>query len=54
MKDNHNLNINTVFYKGKKYIMPSHIQIETVGGKLMCNARCDMCTINDWQKPPKL
>ena len=44
----------TVEHNGREYIMPNHIQIETVGGKGMCNARCDMCTINDWQKPPRI
>jgi MoaA/NifB/PqqE/SkfB family radical SAM enzyme len=39
---------------GDRYIMPHHIQIETVGGTGMCTARCEMCTIADWQKPPRI
>jgi organic radical activating enzyme len=29
-------------------IIPSHIQIETVGG--ICTANCTMCTINQWSR----
>lgn len=39
---------------GHTYIMPRHIQIESVGGTGMCTARCEMCTIYDWKKPPKI
>ena len=39
---------------GRRFIMPRHIQIETVGGTGMCTARCEMCTIDDWQKPPRI
>lgn len=44
----------TVLHDGREYLMPSHVQIETVGGKGMCTARCSMCTIEDWQKPPRI
>jgi len=44
----------TVLHGGRECIMPSHIQIETVGGRGMCTARCSMCTIEDWQKPPRI
>lgn len=47
-------NSTQIEHSGKKYYMPNHIQIETVGGKGMCNAHCDMCTIDDWQKPPRI
>ena len=32
--------------------IPKHIQIETINGA--CSARCVMCTINDWQRPPQI
>ena len=44
----------TVVYDGREYLMPRHVQIESVGGKGMCTARCTMCTIEDWQKPPRI
>lgn len=37
---------------GKTYLMPSHIQLEVVGGKGMCNAHCAMCTKDKWLRPP--
>lgn len=47
-------NVIFIEFDNKKYIMPSHIQIEVVGGKGMCNARCSMCTIDKWQRPPTI
>ncbi|MBL8736035.1 MAG: hypothetical protein JNL12_06355, partial [Planctomycetes bacterium] len=44
----------TVVHDGREYLMPRHVQIESVGGKGMCTARCTMCTIEDWQKPPRI
>lgn len=44
----------TVQHDGRACIMPSHIQIETVGGRGMCTARCSMCTIEKWQKDPRI
>lgn len=44
----------TVLHNGRECIMPRHVQIESVGGKGMCTARCTMCTIEDWQKPPRI
>lgn len=34
----------------KDWYIPSHLQIEPVNG--YCNARCIMCTIEDWQRKP--
>lgn len=45
---------NLVTHEGRQFVMPSHIQIETVGGRGMCTARCSMCTIEDWEKPPRI
>ncbi len=37
---------------GRPFVMPTHVQLESVGGTGMCTARCSMCTIEDWQRPP--
>jgi radical SAM protein with 4Fe4S-binding SPASM domain len=47
-------NIKYVEMDGKRYLMPSHLQIEVVGGKGMCNAHCAMCTIDKWERPPTI
>ncbi len=47
-------NIKYVEMEGKSYLMPSHLQIEVVGGKGMCNAHCAMCTIDKWERPPTI
>lgn len=44
-------NIKYVEMDGKRYLMPSHLQVEVVGGKGMCNAHCAMCTIDKWERP---
>ena len=44
----------TVQHGGRNVVMPRHVQIETVGGRGMCTARCSMCTIEDWRKPPRI
>lgn len=44
-------NIKFVEMDGRTYLMPSHLQIEVVGGKGMCNAHCAMCTIDKWERP---
>jgi radical SAM protein with 4Fe4S-binding SPASM domain len=44
-------NIKYVEMDGKTYLMPSHLQVEVVGGKGMCNAHCAMCTIDKWERP---
>lgn len=43
-----------VTWRGRRWLMPSHVQIESVGGRGMCTARCSMCTIEDWRKPPRV
>ena len=41
----------SILTKNKKYNQlleyPSYVEIETVNA---CNARCPMCTINDWER----
>jgi MoaA/NifB/PqqE/SkfB family radical SAM enzyme len=44
----------TVLHRGREVVMPRHVQIETVGGRGMCTARCTMCTIEDWRKAPRI
>lgn len=36
----------------KNWYIPTHLQIEPVNG--YCNARCIMCTIEDWKRKPKI
>lgn len=47
-------NVKYVEMDGQTYLMPSHLQIEVVGGKGMCNAHCAMCTIDKWERPPTI
>lgn len=47
-------NLKFVEMEGKTYLMPSHLQVEVVGGKGMCNAHCAMCTIDKWERPPTI
>lgn len=36
----------------KDWYVPSHLQIESVNG--YCNARCIMCSIENWQRRPRI
>lgn len=42
----------TITMHGQEYIMPSHIQLETVGST--CNASCSMCPKASWTRRPAI